>query len=244
MYLDIISMFQDNQHAQFGLQNICRVAQKVFKGYKPGDWFGPHMISVVLQQIINEQSQMQDHLHVYLCQNGCVFFSEIEQIIRSGKSVLVLIPVKLGLNQQIEQYYSPQIADLFKFTQNVGIIGGDQQSKSSYYFVGEMTKKQDNKMSSELLYLDPHIIQDVVPILDNIQQCQTFHSTSVNFMNFEKQIMASSLVPGFYLNDLNNFEIWKSQLILMQKRYKINFAFSLFFDNPRQVQYDPENTSS
>jgi hypothetical protein len=26
MYLDIISMFQDNQHAQFGLQNICRVA--------------------------------------------------------------------------------------------------------------------------------------------------------------------------------------------------------------------------
>ena len=32
-----------------------------------------------------------------------------------------------------------------------------------------MTKKQDNKMSSELLYLDPHIIQDVVPILDNIQ---------------------------------------------------------------------------
>ena len=98
-----------------------------------------------------------------------------------------------------------------------------------------MTKKQDNKMSSELLYLDPHIIQDVVPELDNIQQCSSFHSTNVNFMNFEKQIMASSLVPGFYLNDLNNFEIWKSQMILMQKRYKINFAFSLFFDNPRQV---------
>lgn len=54
--MDILELFKDDDLAQFGIHNICKQAKIPFPNYKPGDWFGPHMISVVLQKIMNEQS--------------------------------------------------------------------------------------------------------------------------------------------------------------------------------------------
>ena len=66
--------------------------------------------------------------------------------------------------------------DVFKFPQNIGILGGDQQNRMAHYFIGEITKKEKNVASTELMYLDPHIIQNVIPELNNLQDCESYHS--------------------------------------------------------------------
>jgi hypothetical protein len=97
--------------------------------------------------------------------------------------------------------------------------------------------------SSELIYLDPHIIQDVIPVINNLEDCESYHSDIIQLMNIQSQNIASSLVPSFYLRDLEDFEAWKHQMILMHRRYKMNFVFSLFFDTPRQITTYDETSS-
>ena len=62
--------------------------------------------------------------------------------------MLIIIPVRLGLNKINREYYLP-ILEYFKCPLNTGIIGG--RPNQALYFVG--TQK------SELIFLDPHYVQ-------------------------------------------------------------------------------------
>ena len=77
--------------------------------------------------------------------NGMIFTEEVEQLCGEGeeewrRSLLLLIPVRLGVDNVPHMYY-PIISSLFQFPQSLGVAGG--KPRSSLYFVG---------MQGELLF--------------------------------------------------------------------------------------------
>ena len=55
------------------------------------------MISIVLRNICDKMNPV-DNFKIYVCLDGTLFLDEVEKLIDSGVSVLVLIPIRLGLD--------------------------------------------------------------------------------------------------------------------------------------------------
>ena len=92
-------MFQDNstlKQSPFGIHSICNEGHKII-GIKPGQWYGPQMISIVLRNICNKVKPVRN-FETYVCLDATIFLDEIKDILIQGRSVFVLIPVRLGLD--------------------------------------------------------------------------------------------------------------------------------------------------
>ena len=79
----------------FGIHNIAKYGKKHLN-IKPGEWYGPHMISIVFREICNNEKPI-GNLYIHVCQDGNVFFDQIYDLLKNNQSVFVLIPVKLGI---------------------------------------------------------------------------------------------------------------------------------------------------
>jgi len=86
----------------------------------------------------NEQTIFKDMVTSLACENDASTF----------KPVVILLPVRLGVEKLNEIYYEPLKA-LVSIPQSIGIAGG--KPNRSHYFVA----CQDD----ELFYLDPHTVQ-------------------------------------------------------------------------------------
>ena len=62
------------------------------------------MISLVLEELNNQISPIFK-FHIHVCQNGNVFLDEIETHINKDKGVLVLIPIRLGIENIDKKYH-------------------------------------------------------------------------------------------------------------------------------------------
>jgi cysteine protease ATG4 len=71
-------------------------------------------------------------------------------------SVLILVPLRLGLNE-LDLIYEPYLKEALKLTQTVGIIGGSP--RHAVYILGF----QDESF----IDLDPHFSQTTVNVLDD-----------------------------------------------------------------------------
>ena len=60
--------------------------------------------------------------------------------------VLLLLPLKLGLDRYIHPRYTPALAAVFRLPQSVGFIGGSPSS--SYYFIAAQTETEQPQPSS------------------------------------------------------------------------------------------------
>lgn len=89
-----------------------------------------------------------------MCYDGNVILENI--VLKSecwSKSLLVIIPLRLGLNF-IQPEYLECLKSVFTgFPSNVGIAGGKENM--ALYFVG--------LSNNDLIYLDPHFVQKAVP---------------------------------------------------------------------------------
>jgi len=72
-------------------------------------------------------------------------------------SLLILVPLRLGLNE-LDLIYEPYLKEALKLTQTVGIIGGSP--RHAVYILGF----QDESF----IDLDPHFSQTTVNVLDDI----------------------------------------------------------------------------
>ena len=146
-------MFQDNstiKASPFGIHSICQEGSSNL-GIKPGQWYGPQMISIVLRNICQKMRPVVN-FKIYVCLDASIFLDEIEAILKQGDSVLVLIPLRLGLDH-IDESYLIQTKHLFRIYQNVGIAGG--RDHMALYLVGD---EDLNNPKSGYFYLDPHTI--------------------------------------------------------------------------------------
>jgi hypothetical protein len=79
------------------------------------------------------------------------------------------------------------------------------------YLVGH---EDINKKSSGMFYLDPHYLQASVPNCEMspspnfTQYLDSYHCTDLRTL--APGDMCTSMAPGFYLRDLDNFNEWKN----------------------------------
>jgi cysteine protease ATG4 len=141
----LYSFWDNNDKAPFGIYNIAREALKINR--KPGDWYGPQAISIVLKDIVNKQEPVEN-FKICLFVDGFIYWDKlIKKANNWANGVYVIIPLRLGI-EDINEEYLHQIKKVFTVSSNVGIIGGKEHH--ALYFVGLC---DDN-----LLYLDPHYI--------------------------------------------------------------------------------------
>lgn len=130
----------DNITCPYGIHSIAQEAQKTIdlspgKKWEPGKWFGPQMISVVLRNICNKRALT--NFRIQLCLDNYIFLDEIEKHLNEGNSVLVIIPLMLGMsNRRISSTYLKQVKSLFQIHQTVGMMGGKDQN-DAVYVVGD-----------------------------------------------------------------------------------------------------------
>jgi len=109
--------------------------------------FGPNTISHVLKELVKENSSFGS-LDIYVSTDGTMYKSHVNMA--ENRSLLILIPLLLGLGKTINSIYVPKLKKLFSFAECVGIAGGEP--KSSFYFIG---CHEEN-----FIYLDPHEINE------------------------------------------------------------------------------------
>ena len=92
-----------------------------------------------------------------VCNDGNVFLDKIQKKIHKGKSVFVVIPVRLGLNTT-ELEYLDCLKQVFSFESSCGIAGG--QEHKALYFTGMLNPTSKDP---QLMYLDPHFVHEAIP---------------------------------------------------------------------------------
>ena len=186
-YIDIISLFIDNYIAKFSLHNI--VSGPIKTCIEPGIWYGPGTISYILVNLVNYHKYYKDFSTI-LCEERVLFYHEVIETLQNKNGILILLPMRLGLNS-ISELYCEQLISLLKINQFIGMVGG--KGSSSFYFLG--IDEDDN-----LIYLDPHKIQEY-NLEENITS--TYHTSNYGKMNIKS--LNTTLSIGFYCKNLDDF---------------------------------------
>ena len=84
------------------------------------------------------------------------YFDDAESLTRNAPSVLILIPLRLGLNE-LDLIYEEYLKEALKIPQTVGIIGGSP--RHAVYIIGF----QDDCF----IDLDPHLCQTTINVLES-----------------------------------------------------------------------------
>jgi len=116
----------------------------------------------------------------------------------SSTSLLILVPLRLGLNE-IDTIYEPYLKEALKLTQTVGIIGGSP--RHAVYILGF----QDESF----IDLDPHFSQNTVNVLEETFDLSSYSCSSPKKLTARK--MDPSCTLGFYCRDKADFEMFCAQ---------------------------------
>ena len=145
----VYSWFFDTPEAPFGLHRITECGTRF--GVPVGTWFSPSVTCKVFEELCNRggHEPVQNHMTVVNALDQAVYRDVLlKEVCVENKSVLLLVPVMLGIGTVSKQYL-PVIHKMLEMKTCVGIVGG--KPKQSLFFVGH---QQD-----QLFYLDPHVVQ-------------------------------------------------------------------------------------
>jgi cysteine protease ATG4 len=168
-YIEVIKMFADDPAAPFSIHNVARTGQERFN-LPIGQWFSPTAVSDVLAYL-TQVSPVADDLAIHVARDAAIYRSEVVKLAQtrhsgslgdqgvdsSGRaasawrSVLVLVPLRLG-SHDVNEDYLPQVHSVFGIPQCMGMLGG--RPGSAFYYVASR--------GEELFYLDPHTTQRTV----------------------------------------------------------------------------------
>ncbi|CAF0875162.1 unnamed protein product [Adineta ricciae] len=226
IYTDIIRLFGDlpNSKCPLGIHRIVELGTS--HGIRPGDFFGPvsaaHCLKEAVQAAI-ESKQIPEILRVYISQDAIIYRQDVNDLCCNSlsnpnttkrtsldtsrtadpstrwlTSVLILVPLRLGLNE-LDLIYENYLKDALKLPQTVGIIGGSP--RHAVYIVGF----QDDSF----INFDPHFIQTTVNVLDNTFDTSSYSCTAPKKLTAKK--MDPSCTLGFYCRDKADFEMFCAQ---------------------------------
>lgn len=191
----IISWFSDHPTADFGIHRLIKLGRN--SGKVAGDWYGPAVVSHLLRKAKEDSSDPElQGISIYVAQDCTIYRDDVydrQDNADCDKSVLILVPVRLGGERTNTEYFE-FVKGILSLEYCVGIIGG--RPKQSYYFVGF----QDDG----LIYMDPHYCQSFVDVSIKDFPLKSFHCPSPKKMPFKK--MDPSCTIGFYCKNAQDFE--------------------------------------
>jgi cysteine protease ATG4 len=185
IYYKIIGWFLDSNTSPYSIHSIALLGLNYDK--EIGQWFGPSTISVVLKSLV--QNHKESKLEVFMASDGVVYLDELSPTDSKFKPVLILIPLRLGLDK-LNPVYIPGLKLIFEMECCVGIAGG--KPNSSFFFIGYE--------GENMIYLDPHAIRQAVTVKDitsySMSELSTYQCQSVKTVPIVS--LDPSLVVGFY----------------------------------------------
>ncbi|KAG9473149.1 hypothetical protein GDO78_014009 [Eleutherodactylus coqui] len=191
----IISWFSDHPTAHFGIHQLIKLGKN--SGKVAGDWYSPTVVSHLLRKAKENSTEPElQGISIYVAQDCTIYRNDVyDQQNNSDcdKSVLILVPVRLGCERTNTEYLE-FLKGILSLEYCVGIIGG--RPKQSYYFVGF----QDDS----LIYMDPHYCQSFVDVSIKDFPLKSFHCPSPKKMPFKQ--MDPSCTIGFYCRNARDFE--------------------------------------
>lgn len=214
IYRMIVRFFndEDSDYSPFSLHELVRIAEAC--GKKAGDWYGPNSVAYALGVAVNTTPHPGlETLCVYVAQDCTIYKEDVARLCKnckncyeptcqdkSWRSVLILVPVRLG-SEGLNPIYIPCLQTLLTLDHCVGIIGG--RPKHSLYFVGF----QDQK----LINLDPHYLQETVDMSVEDFPVDSFHCQYPKKLDFSR--MDPSCAIGFYCRYKEDFESFCRQAV-------------------------------
>ncbi|ESO94477.1 hypothetical protein LOTGIDRAFT_118175, partial [Lottia gigantea] len=225
---EIIRWFSDisKDNSPFSIYKLVEMGKK--SGKEPGDWYGPASVAHIFRDALLKAYRpipLLSDVCIYVAQDCTVYKEDIRDLCttkrrsntfgKSGnwtedsieengtnewfKSVIILVPVRLG-GEVLNEEYIPCVKQILSQEHCIGIIGG--KPKHSLYFLGW----QDDR----LIYLDPHYCQDHVDTTEKSFPIQSFHCMSPRKLPMNK--MDPSCTIGFYCRTERDFEIFERQI--------------------------------
>ncbi|KAL4445539.1 hypothetical protein ABPG74_004613 [Tetrahymena malaccensis] len=153
------------------------------------------------EQFSSQYEESKDDQTDNLCCKDCF---------KTDNKLLLLLPCRLGLDQ-ISEIHVEIMKKLLSLKESVGMIGG--KPNKAHYFLGFV--------GNDLLYLDPHYIQESVKkskLMDNIS---TYFEEDIFKMPINK--ISTSLVFGFYFSDVDELNKFYKYLRQLENEYKDDF---------------------
>ncbi|KAJ3203450.1 Cysteine protease atg4c [Entophlyctis luteolus] len=156
----------------------------------------------IITIVLHESQQSDTKLSIYVASDGVVVLDELKAACSrksmQGKpewnSVLILVPVRLGL-ESLNSVYHEALKKVFGMSFCVGVAGG--RPNSSLYFLGV-------EGENHLIYMDPHFLRQSVEIKDPSsyipEDLESYHCPTVRIVPIST--VDPSMVLGFYCRNM------------------------------------------
>ncbi|EGZ06159.1 hypothetical protein PHYSODRAFT_532364 [Phytophthora sojae] len=225
-YVTLLRWFADSPdiECRYSIHHMVKLGMQYDK--LPGEWYGPTTAAQVLRDLVNlHRREFGGELAMYVPQEGVVYTDDVTRLCFFdpllhpptaedssdwSTALLILIPLRLGLDQ-VNERYVPALEKTFAFPQSVGIIGG--KKGHSVYFVGT---QQD-----QLHLLDPHDVHpapELNPAFPTATHLRTVHSSRPLVMNVTG--IDPSLALGFLCDNRADYEDFERRVRILHDEVK------------------------
>lgn len=191
----IISLFFDSPESDFSIHKIsdCGANHHV----PVGTWFGSTSLGNTLKELVSK-SYISSTIEIIMARDGVIYNNEIVDLLNQNKKILILIPVRFGMDKINNSYCKP-LLECFENLYNVGIVGG--KPRESYYFIG---KQNDN-----IFFLDPHTVQNAFVDFDNIETTQK-DNDKISYVDIND--IDPCMLLSFLISSENEYNDWKNKV--------------------------------